>query len=413
MGRAMDQQRTSTLNAAPIGFAEFVCLVAALMSLTALGVDSMLPALPAIGASLHVANANERQFVITTFLIGFALGQLIYGPLADRFGRRPILSAAMAGTIVANIVVAVSGSFELLLGARFFAGIAVAAARVVTVALVRDCYQGRAMARVMSLTFIVFMAAPILAPNFGQIIIVFASWRWIFGGIAIATAAILVWFRLRMPETLPEHARQSLSPRRIAEDALIVVRDRWAAGYTVASALMSGSIFGFIGSIQQIMQDVFHRPHLLTLVFACVASMLAVGSFLNSRLVMRLGTRRISHLALVAVIAIAATHLLVIWLGLETLPVFILLQGLMMMGFSLSTSNFSAMAMENMGAIAGTASSLQGFVSMLTGALVGALIGQSFDGTTVPLYTGFLLMAVLSLGVVAITERGRLFRPAE
>jgi DHA1 family bicyclomycin/chloramphenicol resistance-like MFS transporter len=176
---------------------------------------------------------------------------------------------------------------------------------------------------------------------------------------------------------------------------------------------MSGSIFGFIGSIQQIMQDVFHRPRLLTLVFACVASMLAVGSFLNSRLVMQLGTRRISHSALIAVILIAATHLLVIWLGLETLPVFILLQGLMMMGFSLSTSNFSAMAMENMGEIAGTASSVQGFVSMLTGALIGALIGQSFNGTTVPLYTGFLLMAVLSLAVVAITERGRLFRPAE
>src|SRR6478736_9330907 len=158
MGARMDQQRSVSLNAPPIGFAEFVCLVAALMSLTALGVDSMLPALPAIGKSLGVANANERQFVITTFLIGFAIWQLLYGPLADRFGRRSVLSAAMVGTVVANVVVALSGSFELLLTARFFAGMAVAAARVVTVALVRDCYHGRAMARVMSLTFIVFMA---------------------------------------------------------------------------------------------------------------------------------------------------------------------------------------------------------------------------------------------------------------
>ncbi|MGW8189394.1 multidrug effflux MFS transporter [Sphingomonas sp. ABOLH] len=394
----------------PLPFGEFVTLIAALMALTALGIDSMLPALPAIGETLDVAEPNMRQFVITAFLIGFSVAQLAYGPLADRYGRRPVLIVGLVASAITNLVAAISGSFMLLLIARLASGAAVAAGRVVTIALVRDCYSGRAMARVMSLAFIFFMAAPVLAPSFGELVLVFASWRWIFGGIAIVTAIILAWFVLRMPETLPESERQPLQPSRILAGYRIVLRDRYAVGYTIAAALLSGGLFGFVGSIQQIMEVTFERPKLLTVVFACVASTMAAGSFFNSRIVMRFGTRLISHAALLGLVAVAGVHLAVTLAGVESLVSFIVLQAMMMACFGLATSNFSAMAMENMGSIAGTASSLQGFVSMLGGAVLGAIIGQSFDGTTVPLYGGFLGLGLLALLVVFRTEHGRLFR---
>ncbi|MET0245337.1 MAG: multidrug effflux MFS transporter [Sphingomonas sp.] len=409
----MDQQTTLSAdraNRAPLGFAEFVSLVAGMMALTALGIDSMLPALPAIGASLDVIEPNHRQYVITSFLLGFAFAQLVYGPLSDRFGRRPVLLVALGAYVITSAVAAVSGSFELLLISRAAMGTAAAGARVVTVALVRDCYSGRAMARVMSLAFIVFMAAPIIAPNFGELILMIASWRWIFWGVALCAGAVLVWFYLRMPETMDPAARQPLRAGRILRDYGLVVRDRAAVGYTLAITLLSGGMFGFIGSIQQVMADVFQRPKLLTIMFAAVAGMMAVGAFLNSRLVMKLGMRRISHTALAGVILIAAVHLAVAWSGAESLWTFGILQGLLMLFIALSNANFSAMAMERMGEIAGTASSLQGFVTTLGGALGGAVIGQAFDGTTVPLYIGFLVGGVLAFIAIFWAERGRVFR---
>jgi DHA1 family bicyclomycin/chloramphenicol resistance-like MFS transporter len=265
----------------------------------------------------------------------------------------------------------------------------------------------------MSLAFMVFMAAPIFAPAFGQAVLwAGGNWRMIFWGVAGAATIIALWFGLRMPETLAPEARQSLHPSRIIGDYGLMLRDRAAVGYTLASTVLQGAMFGFIGSVQQVMDVVFHRPELLTIVFAMVASTMAVGSFVNSRIVMRLGTRRISHTALVALIVIAALHLAVTLAGLEALWSFILLQALMMACFGLATSNFSAMAMEKMGEIAGTASSLQGFVATLGGALIGAAIGQSFNGTTVPLYAGFMFMGIVAFVVVAIAERGRLFRPS-
>lgn len=399
-------------NKAPLRFGEFVSLIAAIMALTALGIDSMLPALPAIGATLHVDSANHRQYVITAFLIGFAFAQLVYGPLSDRYGRRPVLALALASYVVTSVVAAASGSFVLLLVARAAMGASAAGARVISVALVRDCFAGRAMARVMSLAFIVFMAAPIVAPSLGQLVLYAGTWRLIFWGVAGVATLVLAWFWLRMPETLGQDSRLSLNPKRVLADYGLVLRDRQAVGYTLGILLLSGGMFGFIGSVQQVMEDVFHAPELLAVVFPCVASTMALGSFLNSRLVMKVGMRRISHTALTGMIVFAAIHLLIAWSDHESLWSFIILQALMMGCVGLSTSNFSAMAMERMGEIAGTASSLQGFVTTLGSALIGAAIGQSFNGTTVPLYVGFLLMGLLAFVVVAVTERGRMFRPS-
>lgn len=397
---------------APIGFAEFVGLVAALMALTALGIDAMLPALPAIGEALGVANENQRQFVITAFLLGFGLAQLIHGPLADRFGRRPVLLVALSAYVLANLIAAFANSFTLLLIARFASGLAIAASRVVTVALVRDCYAGRAMARVMSLAFMVFMAAPVLAPSFGQAILLVGNWQLIFVMIAAVSAVVLLWFAIRMPETLAVEARQPLSWARLASGWGRAITDRWSIGYTLAATALLGALYGFINSVQQIVAALTGNDDLLVPVFIGVAGMMALANLLNSRIVMRLGTRRISHSALTGLIVLAGAHLVLASAGGETIWTFAVLQALTMACFGLATANFSAMAMENMGAIAGTASSVQGFVTVTIGAIVGALIGQGFDGTTVPLYRGFFVAGLIALAIVAVVERGRLFRPS-
>ena len=397
---------------APIPLGEFVAMVAALMALGALGVDAMLPALPEIGAQLGAPTENAQQFVIAIYLIGLGIGQLIHGPLSDHFGRRPVMLGALAVYFVCNFAAAVSASFVLLLTARLASAVAVAATRVVTVAIVRDCYSGRPMARVMSLAAMVFMIAPVLAPSLGQGIMVFGSWRLIFWVIAGLTALVMIWYGLRLPETLDRREERAFSIAAIGTGARQTLADRWSTGYMLASTVMQGALFGYITSVQQVVAEVFHRPKLLNVVFASTAGMMAVSNLFNSRFVLRIGSRILSQSALVALIVVALTALALSLGGYENLLLFVALQALMMGCFSLANSNFSALAMTNMGAIAGTASSVQGFCVITGGALLGAAIGQSFAGTTVPMHVGFALAGIAAFAIVAVTERWRLFRPA-
>lgn len=395
---------------APIGFVEFVLLIAALMALTALGIDSMLPALPAIGEALNASPA-ARPFVVTAFLIGFGVAQLVHGPLADRYGRRRVLVVALVIYIIANAASAVAGSFLLLMIARVCAGAAIAATRVATVALVRDCYHGRAMAQVMSIAFMVFMVVPILAPAFGELVLLFGNWRLIFWTIAGLSTLVLIWFAVRMPETLAPEAQLPISPSRIWSGWRETATDRLSLGYTLAATALMAALYGYLNSIQPIMAVTFGREKLLALIFATTSVTMAAANLLNSRIVMRLGTRLISHSAVSILIAVSALHFALIALGMESLVTFAVLQAITMACFGLATSNFSAMAMERMGGIAGTASSVQGFTSVTIGSIIGAGIGQAFDGTAGPLVLGFLTAGIVAFGVVFVTERGRMFRP--
>lgn len=397
------------LAGARIGPREFIALVATLMAMTALGIDSMLPALPAIAGDLGVQRANDQQWVVAVFMFGFSAGQLLWGPLSDRFGRKATLLAALALGAAANLAAAVAPDYTLLLVARAVGGIAVASSRVVAVALVRDCYSGRAMARVMSLAFIVFMAAPVLAPSVGQLILLVAPWRAIFVALTAASLATLLWIGVRLPETLREADRLPLSLTRIMQGFRFAVTERNSIGYTLASTMLMSGLYGFINSIPQVLDRVFDAEERLALIFAGVAGTMALANYFNSRIVMAVGTRRISHSALLGFILFAGVHLAFALSGAETLWSFMIVQALMMACFGLAGSNFGSMAMEHMGSQAGTASSAQGFIATALGALGGAAIGQAFDGTTIPLYTGFLIGGVLALVAVLATERGRLF----
>jgi MFS transporter, DHA1 family, multidrug resistance protein len=402
---------TDVPSSSPLHFVEFVALIAALMALGALGIDTMLPAQPQIGIDLNAA-AKDLPLIIVLFSSGFGMAQLIHGPLSDRFGRRPVLIGSMLLYIAMNFVCAVAGSMELLLISRVCAGIAIASTRVVTIALIRDCYSGRAMARVSSLAVMTFMIFPIIAPSIGQGILLIGSWRLIFYMIAGVSMIVVIWFGLRMPETLaPEH-RLPLEGRLLLNNWKRTLSDRQSVGYAAAVIGLQGALFGYLTSIQPIVDHVFHEKNRLGLVFATCATLMACGNLLNSRIVMWLGMRRISHGAMVVLIVAAMTSLVIEKTGLETIWTFVALQAITMACFGLAASNCSAMAMANMGEIAGTASSLQGFVVTTGGALIGGMIGRAFDGTTTPLHLGFLIAGIIALGLAAVVERGRLFQPA-
>jgi DHA1 family bicyclomycin/chloramphenicol resistance-like MFS transporter len=395
-----------------LSFRPFVVLMASLMAMNALAIDVMLAALPNIAHSLHIPTENQRQWIIAVYVIGFGAAQLFWGPLADRFGRKPILVASTALFGVLSLVAGISATFPLLLVARFLQGIAASASRVLVVSIVRDCYQGRQMARVMSLSFMCFLAVPVLAPSIGQIILlVTGSWRWIFlllGGFG-GLVAIVAGAKLR--ETLHPEFRRPVTLSGITSAAGRVLGNRTAAGYTFCSALAFGSMMGFINSVGQIFGDIFRAPQLFPPIFACIAGMMGLSSFLNSRIVGRFGTRRISQTAMFGFTTVSLIHLAAALAGWETIWSFAVAQAATMFFFGMMGSNFGSMAMETVGDIAGTASSIQGFLQTIIGALIGLAIGQSFNGTTVPLAAGFSIIGVAVIIGVTITERGRLFQP--
>lgn len=392
------------------GFPEFVALIAMMMALNALAIDMMLPALPAIGDALGVVTENSRQWVITAYLLGFGGAQLIYGPLADRYGRKPVLMAGLSLYVLFSTLAAFAPSFELLIAARVATGLGAAALRVLAVSIVRDRYSGRTMARVMSLSFLVFLGVPILAPALGQLILTVAPWPWIFGVLAVAGSAFMIWAALRLPETLHVENRMPIRVGRIASAFREAVTQRQAIGYTLAMTCITGALFGFLNSSQQIFFDVFNEPGLFTAVFAAIAGGIAVASLLNARLVERLGSRLISHTALLGFITMSAIHAAVALTGHETIWTFSVLQALTMFCFGFIAGNFGAMAMEPMGHIAGTASSAQGFLSTTVGASLGFLIGQQFNGSAAPMTVGFVALGLAALVCVLIAERGRLFK---
>lgn len=386
-------------------FGEFVVMMAALMASNALAIDAMLPALPAIGESLAVDEDNRRQLVITVYLIGFGISQLFYGPLSDRLGRKWLLVAGLLAYALFGLMAGLAGSFDLLLAARALQGVAAGATRVLVVSIVRDCYQGSAMARVMSLTMIVFMIVPVLAPAFGQAVLAVSTWRHIFIGLGVYGAALSLWMALRLPETLAPENKRSLSVRHIGEAALMTLRVRQSIGNTAALTLLMGALFAFIGSIQQIVFDVFHRPETIALVFAFIAGPMALSSYANSRLVMRLGSRRILMFALSAFTLASLAHLIVALTTGESLWLFVALQALTMIFFGMIGANAGALAMEALGHIAGTASSLQGVITTIGGALIGFLIGQQFDGTTTPFLIGFAVCGAAALATAFWANR--------
>jgi len=396
---------------------ETVGLLAGLMALNAFAIDAMIPALPAIGAELGVATDNRRQLVVVAYFLGFGVGQIFWGPLADRFGRKPILAAGVALYTGFALLCGIARSFELLIAGRVAMGASAAVTRVLVIAMVRDLFEGEAMARVMSLVFMVFMLVPVLAPNIGQAILLVAPWRAIFLVLAGYGATLWVWSFVKLPETLHPEFRRTLHFGEISQAVRAAARDRLSIGYTLALTAVFGGLTAYISSIQQIVFDVFNAASLIGLLFASIAAPMAIASWGNSRVVGRFGLRRVGHAGLLGFVTVTTAHALVAELTAEPLWLFIVLMGLTFVAFAFTTSNLGTLAMTNMAPIAGTASSFQGVTGTIGGSLIGLNIGQAFDGTQLPFLNGLAVCGVIGLVIVLWTERGRLFgaidRPME
>ena len=391
------------------GARELTVMLALLMALNALAIDAMIPALPQIGQSLHVAEENRRQLVVIAYFLGFGSTQLVWGPLADRFGRKPILAAGVALYAVFAVLCGLASSFALLIAGRIAMGASAAVTRVLVISMVRDLFEAESMARVMSLVFMTFMLVPVLAPNIGQAILLFAPWRAIFILLAGYALAMLAWSWVRLPETLHPEYRRSLKLGEMGRAMLGTITERQSLGYTLAMTVTFAGLVAYISSIQQIVFEVFDAPRLIGLVFACVAAPMALASYGNSRIVGRFGLRRVGHISALLLALVTATHAAIALSGHESLPVFVIMQGLTMGCFAFTSSNFGTLAMEHMAPIAGTASSVQGVIGTLGSALIGFMIGQAYDGTALPFLLGIAACSTAGFLIVVATEPTKMF----
>lgn len=396
-----------------ISRAEFIALIAALMSLNAIAIDVMLPALPYMGEALGVTNENERNFVLGSYMIGFGLAQLVYGPISDRFGRRTPLMVGLIIYVIAAIAAAFAPSFTILLLMRFAQGLGAAGTRVISQSIVRDKFGGRAMAEVMSMVFMVFMAVPIIAPGIGQIVLLTGPWEYIFYFMGALGLMIGVWAIARLPETLMPENRRALRLGVIADGFRLVLTNRLALGYGLAGMVLFGALFGFINTAQQIYVDIYGLGALFPVAFAGMAGLMAVSSYLNSRMVRRLGMRRLSHTALLIFTSVAGVWFLITLAGTPPFWLFFILLGAVMFMFSWAASNMNALSMEPLGAVAGTASSVFGFIQTVGGAILGTITGQVFDGTQTPVAAGYFLLGLAAILFVVFAERGKLFGVGE
>lgn len=387
-----------------ISFFEFVCLCACLMAMTALAIDIMLPALPEIASSFGVASENDRQLIVVLYMAGFAVGQIFFGPLSDHYGRKPMLLLGLAVFILGTIAALWAKSFEMLLAARLIQGVGAASPRIIAVAVIRDLYAGRQMARVMSFAMMVFITIPVLAPSVGQALVHVGNWHWIFIVLFVMAVGAAIWSGLRLPET----ARPALGierPLTLVQALLTALLNPLTAGYGAAGGFMFGCLLAYVASAQQVFVDVFGIGDEFPIVFGAIASAIAVASFVNARLVGRLGMRRVSHTALVGFIAVSLLLAAASAFGTAGFATFALAVGLSFFLFGLIAPNFNAIAMEPQGDNAGMASSVIGALGTAIGALAGGLVARSFDGSIFPISAGFAICSLIA-GVLVLSVEG-------
>ncbi len=389
-------------------FGEFIALMATLMSLVALTIDAMLPALGDIGRDLGVARENDTQLIVSLIFLGIAVGQLAYGPLADSAGRKPALFVGLGIYIVGSVLSLVAATFSLMLAGRLLQGLGVAGPRIVTVAIIRDRYEGRRMAQVLSIVMAVFIIVPLIAPALGQGILLVATWRAIFGAFLAIGVAAALWFGIRQPETLPRERRTPFTFARIHSGVREVLSNRAALGYTITAGFVSAPFLAYLSTAQQVFQVQYGLGRLFPLYFALLSLALGGAALLNARLVMRWGMSRLSRWALWMTIVSAAIFLAVSY-GAAGQPPLAALVGFLLVVFfcqGILFGNMNSLAMEPLGHLAGIGAAMVGALSMMISMAGGTAMGQAYDGTVLPLVGGFGLFGLAALGVMNWTESG-------
>ena len=387
---------------------EFISLVAALMAMNAFAIDIMLPAMGVIADHYKIVG-NGQQWLIYSYILGFGVPQLFFGPITDKYGRRNLLKICMVAYVAFAFLCMLTSSFYFLCIARFFQGVFSSGIRVIAISVVRDLTAGRTMARIMSLVMTVFMIVPIFAPVIGQGVMIVAGWKWTFGVLGLAGLIVFLWTHYRLPETLQKPSNRNIGFKSLINIFSEVLKDRVTTGYMISSSFIYAALFAFIASAEQIFNDVFNSGNLFSLWFALIAGTLALANFINFRIVDVIGMRRISHITLLLFILISLINLLASYFFGEILSVFLPLFALTFGCFGMLGANFSAIAMESQGDRAGTASSLYGFFTTAVSSIFGYFVSSQFIGSVTPILIGFIFLGVFSLITVIITENGLLF----
>lgn len=383
---------------------EFTAILAMSYATVAFSIDAMLPGLPTIAAELSPDAVNRAQLVITSFVLGMGLGSGLAGPISDAIGRRPTILGGAALYILGTVLAYLAPSLELLLAARLLQGLGAAAPRIVGLAIIRDLYQGREMARVASFVMLVFMIVPAIAPSIGQVIIWWAGWRTIFLAFVLFACISTGWLMLRQNETLPPEARRPLSLRMLARGALEVLGDRTVMICTAAMTAGFGQMMALLSSIQQIYEETYHQGAAFPRWFALSALIAASASFVNARLVMRIGMYRLARDAFAAlallsalVAVLLAADLLGGWLSFAAF--YLWATGLFFLG-GLVFGNLNAIAMQKMGHVAGMTASVMSAVSTVVGAMIAVPVGLAFNGTALPAILGAVICSGLAWAVL-------------
>lgn len=378
--------------------------MAVLTSQVALSIDAMLPALPSIGHELAVAVPNHNQYVITVFFLGFATGQLFYGPISDSIGRKPVIYAGLLLFIAGCLISVAATDYSHMLLGRALQGFGAAGPRTVTIAMIRDKFAGRAMARVMSFVMAVFIIVPALAPSIGQGVLAVANWRAIFLLFLLLAAIGFFWLSLRQPETLLPGDRRPLSLKGVFASMLEAFKNRVAASYIITAGMVFGAFVGYLTSSQQIFDIVYDKGHLFPVLFAMLAVNLGIASLVNSQLVMRFGMRMLSARALNMVTLLSVIFLAVALVHDGAPPLWTFMAYAMITFFFIGIlfGNLVALAMEPLGHIAGAGSAVVGAATTFISLLIGGAIGQSFNGTVLPMVIGFALLSIVGYAVMRL-----------
>ena len=390
------------------GFVEFVCLMALIISLVALSIDAMLPALPAIVADLGVVRVNDGQYVISMLFAGMGVGQILFGPLSDAVGRRASMMLGFVIFAAGSVLALIATDFFWMLLGRFLQGLGASGPRIITIALVRDIYKGREMARVMSFIMTIFILVPVAAPAVGQLIIAFANWRYIFGLFLLLALTVSLWFYLRQPETLPPERRSPMSPARLLLQTIAILRIRVTLGYTLTMGCIFGAFIAYLSTSQQIFQVQYGLGALFPLYFGILACAIGGAALANARLVMRYGMRRLSRLALI-LICLLSVPAWAVAQGFAGHPPLALLMAYLLplfFCFGILFGNLNALAMEPLGHVAGLGSAVIGTISTLVSVGFGIVAADAYDRTVMPLIAGFALLGAAGLALALWTERG-------
>ena len=379
---------------------EFVVLMAALMSIVALSIDALLPALPEIGDALGVINPNNNQLLITMIFLGLGFGQLVFGPLSDSFGRKPIVYIGFIIFIIASIICVTTKSFEMMILGRVLQGVGLSSPRTIAIAMVRDSYSGDYMAKILSIIVMVFILVPVIAPALGQFLLNFYNWESIFYVNLIFGALVMLWFWQRQTETLSASNKIPFTWRLFIDGSVEFIKHKSSVAFTFVSGFMTGSFMVYLSTSQQIFEQQYDLKAEFPYIFASLAIAVGLATFLNSRLVVRFGMWRIAFIGTISYCMVSALYILIYFSGENpSIEILLLFFALQFFSIGLLFGNLRALAMQPLGHIAGIGSALNGFISTVMAVPIANYIGEFVDTSVLPLFIGFLIFGILSLMV--------------